>query len=102
LKDIAKRFPTYGDLVNPPLPSPTDLQKQLSGDEALLSFYFGRFDSFVWVLRKDGPVQFMRIDMKLDDINAEVTKLRDALEPNAPMISDIPAFDWCRRGVGRN
>jgi CHAT domain-containing protein len=93
LKDIAKRFPTYGDLVNPPLPSPADLQKQLSGEEALLSFYFGRFDSFVWVLRKDGPVQFVRIDMKLGDINAKVTKLREALEPNAPMISDIPAFD---------
>jgi CHAT domain-containing protein len=31
--------------------------------------------------------------MKLGDINAKVTKLREALEPNAPMISDIPAFD---------
>jgi CHAT domain-containing protein len=93
LKDIARKFPSYGDLVNPPPPSPADLQKQLTPDEALLSFYFGRFDSYVWVLRKDGPVQFVRIDMKLGDINAEVTKLREALEPNAPMISDIPAFD---------
>jgi CHAT domain-containing protein len=93
LKDIAKKFPSYGDLVNPPPPSPADLQKQLVGDEALLSYYFGRFDSFVWVLRKDGPVQFVRIGMKLGDINAKVTKLRESLEPNAPMISDIPAFD---------
>lgn len=93
LKDIARKFPSYGDLVNPPPPSPADLQKQLAPDEALLSFYFGRFDSYVWVLRKDGPVQFVRIDMKLGDINAKVTKLREALEPNAPMISDIPAFD---------
>ena len=45
------------------------------------------------MLRKDGPVQFARIDMKLGDINAKVTKLREALEPNAAMISDIPAFD---------
>jgi CHAT domain-containing protein len=93
LKDIAKRFPDYGDLVNPPAPSPADLQKQLAGDEALLSFYFGRFDSFVWVLRKDRPVQFARIDTRLGDINAKVTKLREALEPNAAMISDVPAFD---------
>src|SRR5258708_4948004 len=93
LKEIAGKFPTYGALVNPPPPSPADLQKQLADDEALLSFYFGRFDSFVWVLRKDGPVQFARIDMKLGDINAKVTKLRESLEPDAPMVSDIPAFD---------
>jgi len=47
LKDIVKKFPSYGDLVNPPPPSPADLQKQLTDDEVLLSFYFGRFDSFV-------------------------------------------------------
>lgn len=93
LKDIARKFPNYGELVNPPLPSPVDLQKQLTADEALLSFYFGRFDSFVWVLRKEGPVQFARIDLKLGDLNARVNKLREALEPNAALISDIPAFD---------
>jgi CHAT domain-containing protein len=93
LKDIARKFPNYGELVNPPLPGPADLQKQLAADEALLSFYFGRFDSFVWVLRKEGPVQFARIDVKLGDLNARVNQLREALEPNAAMISDIPPFD---------
>jgi CHAT domain-containing protein len=93
LKDIAKKFPSYGDLVNPAPPSPADLQKQLTADEALLSFYFGRFDSYVWVLRKEGPIRFARIDMKLGDLNAKVNQLREALEPNAPMISEIPAFD---------
>ncbi len=93
LKDISRKFPDYGNLVNPPLPSPADLQKQLTADEALLSFYFGRFDSFVWVLRKEGPVQFVRLNTRLGDVNAKVTKLREALEPNAAMISDIPAFD---------
>jgi CHAT domain-containing protein len=93
LKDIAKKFPNYGNLVNPPLPTPADLQKQLADDETFLSFYFGRFDSYAWVLRKDGPVRFVRIDVKLGDINARVNKLREALEPNAAMISDIPPFD---------
>jgi CHAT domain-containing protein len=93
LKEIAGKFPNYGQLVNPPLPSPLDLQKQLGADEALLSFYFGRFDSFVWVLRKEGPVRFARIDTKLGDMNAKVNKLREALEPKAAMISDIPPFD---------
>jgi CHAT domain-containing protein len=93
LKDIARKFPDYGNLVNPPLPSPADLQRQFTGDETLLSFYFGRFDSFVWVLRKEGPVQFVHLNTGLGDINAKVTKLREALEPNAAMVSDIPAFN---------
>jgi len=45
------------------------------------------------VLRKDGPVQLSRIKMTLGDLNAKVTKLREALEPKAAMISDIPPFD---------
>ena len=93
LKDIAKKFPDYGNLVNPPPPGAVDLQKHLADDEALLSFYFGRFDSFVWVLRKGSPVQFARVTMTLGDLNAKVTTLREALEPKAAMISDIPAFD---------
>ncbi|HEX7883773.1 MAG TPA: CHAT domain-containing tetratricopeptide repeat protein [Afipia sp.] len=93
LNDIAKKFPDYGNLVNPPPPNAGDLQKQLTDDEALLSFYFGRFDSFVWVVRKGAPVQFARIKMTLGDLNTTVTKLREALEPKAAMISDIPAFD---------
>ena len=59
----------------------------------MLSFYFGRFDSFVWVVRKDSPVKFARIKMTIGDLNAKVTKLREALEPKAAMISDIPPFD---------
>jgi CHAT domain-containing protein len=93
LKEIAKKFPDYGNLVNPPPPNAIDLQKQLKDDEALVSFYFGRFDSFVWVLSKGSPVKFSRIAMTVGDLNATVTKLREALEPKAAMISDIPAFD---------
>ncbi|WP_433994229.1 CHAT domain-containing protein [Bradyrhizobium ottawaense] len=93
LKEIARKFPDYGDLINPPPPNAAALQKYLADDEALLSFYFGRFDSFVWVVRKDNPVQFARIKMSIGDLNDKVTKLREALEPNAAMISDIPPFD---------
>ncbi len=93
LKDIAKKFPDYGNLTNPPPPNAVDLQKLLNADEALLSFYFGQYDSFVWVVKKDAPVQFARIKMTVGDLNAKVTKLREALEPQAAMISDIPAFD---------
>lgn len=93
LKEIARKFPDYGDLINPPPPTAAGLQKYLADDEALLSFYFGRFDSFVWVVRKDNPTQFARIKMSIGDLNDKVTRLREALEPKAAMISDIPPFD---------
>jgi CHAT domain-containing protein len=93
LNEIASKFPSYEALVNPPPPGAAELQTQLKDDEAVLSFYFGRFDSFVWVLRKDGPVRFSRVDIRLGDLNARVIKLRQALEPTAAMISDIPALD---------
>lgn len=93
LKDIAKKFPEYGNLTNPPPPNALDLQKLLNADEAMLSFYFGQYDSFVWVVRKDTQVQFARIKMTVGDLNAKVTTLREALEPQAAMISDIPPFD---------
>jgi len=93
LKEIGRKYPDYGSLINPPPPNASDLQKYLADDEALLSFYFGRFDSFVWVVRKDNPVQFARINLSLGDLNDRVTRLREALEPKAAMISDIPPFD---------
>jgi CHAT domain-containing protein len=93
LKEIARKFPEYGNLINPPSPHAADIKKYLASDEAMLAFYFGRFDSFVWVVRKDSPVLFSRIRMTLGDLNTKVTRLREALEPKAAMISDIPAFD---------
>jgi CHAT domain-containing protein len=59
----------------------------------MLSFYFGRRGSFVWAVPKDGPVAFAAVKVPAGEIESKVRKLREALEPNAAMISDIPAFD---------
>ncbi|MDR3466544.1 MAG: CHAT domain-containing protein [Xanthobacteraceae bacterium] len=95
-KDIARKFPDYASLTKPQPPTPELVQARLADDEAMLSFYFGRFDSFVWVVRKGVPTRFVRLGLSLGDLNAEVTRLREALEPNAAMISDIPPFDLPR------
>lgn len=95
-KDIARKFPDYASLTRPEPPVPELVQARLVDDEALLSFYFGRFDGFVWVVRKGAPTRFARLGLSLGDLNAEVTKLREALEPNAAMVSDIPPFDLKR------
>ena len=46
-KDIAQKFPDYGSLTKPVPPTADAIQAALTDDEAFISFYFGRFESFV-------------------------------------------------------
>jgi CHAT domain-containing protein len=92
-KEINQRFPAYADLVSPKPPTIAEIRAALAGGEAMLSFYFGQNGSFVWAVPKVGPIAFAEIKAKIGDIETKIRKLRDALEPQAAMISDIPAFD---------
>lgn len=91
--EISQRFPAYADLVSPRPPSVTEIKASLAEGEAMLSFYFGQNHSFVWAVPKDGAVAFAKINATEGDIANYVSKLREALEPQAAIISDIPAFD---------
>ena len=91
--EINKRFPSYGDLVDPKPPSVAQIKATLTDGEAMLSFYFGRDASFVWAVPKEGTVAFAEIKATSGEIESKVRKLREALEPQAAMISDIPPFD---------
>ncbi|WP_245284416.1 CHAT domain-containing tetratricopeptide repeat protein [Bradyrhizobium sp. WSM2254] len=92
-EDIAKRFPSYAELIDPKPPTVDQIREALVPGEAMLSFYFGRAGSFVWAVPKDGQVAFAAINATSGDVESKVRKLREALEPNAAMIADIPAFD---------
>ena len=61
--------------------------------EALVSFYFGTNASFVWSVPKDGEVVFAAVPLTATELDAKVRKLREALEPQASTVSEIPAFD---------
>lgn len=91
--EIAQRFPAYADLVSPKRPSVAEIKTSLAEGEAMLSFYFGQYHSFVWAVPKDGAVAFAKIDATDGDIAHYVSRLREALEPQVEIISDIPAFD---------
>jgi CHAT domain-containing protein len=91
--EINKRFPSYADLVDPKPPTVDQIKATLVEGEAMLSFYFGRDASFVWAVPKTGAVAFAEIKATSGDIESKVRKLREALEPQAAMISDIPPFD---------
>ncbi len=91
--EISKRFPSYANLIDPKAPSVEEIKATLKPDEALLSFYFGREISFVWAVPKAGKVAFAAIRATSGNIESKINKLREALEPQAAMVSDIPAFD---------
>jgi len=91
--DINRRFPSYADLVDPKPPTVDQIKATLQPGEALLSFYFGQDGSFVWAVPKDGAVAFAEVKATALTLEAKVRKLREALEPQAQMITDIPPFD---------
>lgn len=91
-QDIAKRFPNYAELIDPRPPTVAQIREALVPGEAMLSFYFGRRGSFVWAVPKQGEIAFSAISATSGEIESKVRELREALEPNAAMISDIPEF----------
>jgi CHAT domain-containing protein len=91
--DIDKRFPNYSDLIDPKPPTAAEIKDCLKPGEALLSFYFGREASFVWVIAADGKTEFAALPEGAASIESKIKKLREALEPQAAMISDVPKFD---------
>jgi CHAT domain-containing protein len=91
--EIKQKFPAYADLVSPKAPTVQEIRAALVDDEALLSFYFGQNGSFVWAVPKSGPVAFAAVKATSGEIGSRILTLREALEPQAAMISDIPPFD---------
>jgi CHAT domain-containing protein len=90
---IENLFPAYSELIHPKPPSVSDIRKVLRAEEALVSIYLGQDESFVWAVSMDSEVAFAAIPATRREIESKVRKLREALEPNAAMISDIPEFD---------
>ncbi len=91
--EINRRFPSYADLVDPKPPSVEQVAAAMRPGEAFLSFYFGRYASFVWAIPKDGKVAFAVLPVTAGELETRVSKLRAALEPQATTVSDIPPFD---------
>ena len=92
-QEINQRFPAYADLVSPKSPSVAEIRAAMTDGEAMLSFYFGQSGSFVWAVPKTGAVAFATIKASSGEIESKIRKLRESLEPQAAMISDIPPFD---------
>jgi CHAT domain-containing protein len=93
-QEINNRFPEYANLIAPKPPSIDDVQKQLRGNEVLVSFYISEENTYVWAVPKFGPIGFQVTDLGRDDIERLVFHLRAAVDPGAvARIGDIPLFD---------
>ena len=51
-----------------------EIRQFLRPDEAFLSFYFGRANSFVWAVPKQGPIRFTRIALSARELDAKVSQ----------------------------
>jgi len=93
-REIQRRFPEYASLIRPAPTTVEDIRAALRADEALLSFYFGRRESFVWAIPKDRPIAFAQLALNATQLQSKVTALRAALDPPVlESVSDIPNFD---------
>jgi CHAT domain-containing protein len=92
-RNLSRRFPRYGNLIDPAPARSAEIRALLRADETLLSFYFGQFDSFAWVLPKSGALKFVHLDVTLGEVEAKVARLREALDPGGGTIADIAPFD---------
>ena len=86
--EINRRFPSYAGLVDPKAPTVDEIKAALRPGEALLSFYFGQDSSFVWAVPKEGPVAMAAVPATAIDLEANVRRLRQALEPQITMVSE--------------
>jgi CHAT domain-containing protein len=94
-KELEKRFPRYADLINPKPPRVEDVRASLKPGEAFVSFYFGRFRSFVWVVPKEGVVALSGLGTTLDQIDDRVARIRASLEgSDIQTPADLPQFNF--------
>jgi CHAT domain-containing protein len=93
-QDINRRFPSYADLIDPKPPSVEQIKSTLRPGEALISFYFGRQGSFVWVVPKEGDVAFATVAIGTRRSRRQDTQAAcGGRTQEAETIGDIPAFD---------
>jgi CHAT domain-containing protein len=92
-REIGNKFPKYAELISPRPSSVEDVRDALRSSEALVSVYFGRRWTYVWAVPKQGPVEFAIVEGGAQAFDERIKKLREALDPQAASISDIPPFD---------
>ncbi|WP_166799514.1 CHAT domain-containing tetratricopeptide repeat protein [Paraburkholderia dipogonis] len=88
-KELARKYPAYGNLVDPPAITAADAQRVLRPGEGLVSIYIGERQSYVWsITPKD--IRFRAVAMSRE----EATRRADALQRSVDLTSGrLKPFD---------
>ena len=93
LDEIETAFPAYAELTRPRPKTLDAVKAALQPDEALLAFYLGSKNAFVWSVTGKGTSGFTAIPMDAKVINTNVQAVRHSMEPRGPSLGDLPDFD---------
>ena len=93
MEEIESRFPDYAQLVNPKPITIEAARAVLGSDEAMIATYVGSEETYVWAASREGDVEFAVVDVGRKTLLETVQSLRQALEPDATTLGDIPDFD---------
>jgi CHAT domain-containing protein len=92
--ELAKRFPAYANLIRPQPPSLTEARAVLRPGEALLNIFSAPGATYVWAMKKDGPIAFAVVPLNREQIGAKVATLRSALDPgDVDIARGLPRFE---------
>ncbi len=93
IDEITRRFPKYAGLIRPKLATVESMRALLRPNEALISTYTVDDRTYVWAIPHKGKVAFAVVPLGQKGLQARVNELREALDPQAETLGDIPAFD---------
>lgn len=92
-REIERRFPEYASLISPKPMTVEDIREALRPEEAFVSVFVGRRNSYAWAIPKTGDVAFAALSVQGKALGEKLQKLRAALQPNISTVEEIPPFD---------
>lgn len=92
-REIAQRFPSFANLLNPKPATIEAVRNGLTDHEALIAVYVGAEHSYVWAVARSGAVGFAVAPLGAVQVEQSVAQLRKALDPGAATLGSMPAFD---------
>ncbi len=94
-RQISRRFPVYRELVAARVPEASELGAVLHADEAYLNLYAGRAATSVFLLRSDGQLHAMRLNITRDQAKRLVSAVRAGFDAATPPTKpgDLAGFD---------
>jgi hypothetical protein len=91
---IAERSRAYGELLRPRPLGTGEVQHLMRPGEALVVFLVSREDSWAWAIPQSGPIEYTRLGIDANTLDAWVQTLREGLDPRGvESLADVPAYD---------